>query len=470
VDPSLPNGQDPRDGRPDLAVVTESSLMPVPAAAAEPAAPAAGSAVTDLAEAARSGRQISRMVRWLTQTKIVPWRRKRHTRRAVRALEAEQRLIGAPRDGSAPTHGETVVRGIARRSADRVLGRVHRLHRLTSRTDGLKARRAALRGLITLVPGEHVKYPGGGWRTLTEIVCERDALHATVIKDRSSGSRKHDRLPRWFRRLPWLVLVFDFLLLSYFFAGVTNVNWSNPLSEPLAFAAGLAAMITVVSFGCFAFAGHRLRDHKDHSRAIPLDNLDPLSWLICAACALSVVILAVLMFVRMHAEVLLALGPGASGAAIVIAAALAAVSVSANILVISVHAMDGSQETDRLDALGAAASRPQVRADRMRRRATQLGPVIARRARQAERIAARARSRAERPMANAEEIIGLARVRHQGAGSLSEAAADPGREPGAAGYRRPDAGAQPDERPLRLALEHMATDVPSATDQAEAPR
>jgi hypothetical protein len=106
----------------------------------------------------------------------------------------------------------------------------------------------------------------------------------------------------------------------------------------------------------------------------------------------------------------------------------------------------------------------------MRRRATQLGPVIARRARKAERIAARARSRAERPMASAEEIIGIARVRHQGAGSLSEAPADPGRESGAAGYRRPDAGAQPDERPLRLALEHMATDVPSATDQPEESR
>ena len=70
------------------------------------------------------------------------------------------------------------------------------------------------------------------------------------------------------------MLVFDFLLLLYFLSGITDVNWGAPESPQLAFAVALAAMITVVSYGCFAFAGDSLRAHKNHSGRIPLASLD----------------------------------------------------------------------------------------------------------------------------------------------------------------------------------------------------
>ena len=187
---------------------------------------------------------------------------------------------------------------------------------------------------------------------------DRNALAAQVNAERARNSRKHERLPRWFRHLPRVVLVFDFLLLLYFLSGITDVNWGAPESPQLAFAVALAAMITLVSYGCFAFAGDRLRAHKDHSGRIPLGSLDWLTRVIVIACAVGIAVLGFLMFSRMWSEVLIALGNGATTTAISVAAAVTAVSVLANVMVISVHALDGSKETDQLHAFGAAVRRP----------------------------------------------------------------------------------------------------------------
>jgi hypothetical protein len=413
----------------------------------------------DLAEAGRRRQRNRRILLWLTRCTIGVGPGTRSARRAVRALEAERESIGAQLGTSQATYGETVVRSIAKRSADGVLEQTDRkVSRLARRTDRLKARRNVLRDLIALVPDEHVRHVDGGRRTVEEAKCDREALQARVTEHRHRGSRMHDRTPGWIRRLPRIVLVLDFFLLLYFFSGITDVDWSAPLSEPLAFAAGLAAMITAASYGGLAFAGHCLRRHKDHTRAISVADLDWLTRLVTVAAALGVVILALLMFVRMRSEVLFALGPGSGATAIVIASALAMVSVLANILVIAVHALDGSEETDRLDALGASIGDAQARIDKMRRKVKRLERRIAARRRRAQHVAARGRSRAGRPMANADQIIDNARLLHQGAGPFSELATDPNLRPGVIGYREPDATPQADERPLRLSLGHMESD------------
>jgi hypothetical protein len=146
-----------------------------------------------------------------------------------------------------------------------------------------------------------------------------------------------------------------------------------------------------------------------------------------------------------------------------VAAALTAVSVLANIMVISVHALDGSDETDRLGALAGVLSRSQVRADRMQRRAARLEHIVARRVLKAERVAAGGISRAGRPIALADQAIDNARAIHQGAGTLSEITDDPNGQPGTAGYRQPDATPRVDERPLRRALIEAASPLPSET-------
>jgi hypothetical protein len=470
--PRLPGRQPSAHGRTDLTLVTGDQAQPAPrgAAGAATTSTADGSTETapaittlhtiDLAEADRRRRRVPRALMGLTQARA--GRPGRSSRHAIRALVAEQEGIAAPHDPSEATYGETVVRGIAKRRADGMIRRTcRRIGWMAGRTGRLKVRRAFLNDRISLQPDEHVRHPDGGRRTFARTLGEHTALDRRVAAERDQGSRKHHRLPRWFRWLPRVVLVFDFFLLLYFLSGITDVNWMVPVSPELAFAAGLAAMITVVSYGCFAFAGHRLRMHKDHAGTIPAADLDGLTRIVVGACAGGLIVLGLLMFARMRSEVLIALGNGANATAITVAAALTAVSILANIMVISVHALDGSEETDRLRQLAVALSRSQARADRMRRRAFRLEHVVARRALKADRIAAGGISRAGRPVAHADQTIDNARAIHQGAGTLSEITDDPNGQPGAVGYRQPGAIPRVDERPLRRALLEAASPLPT---------
>ena len=414
----FPAGPQPPDGPSDLAIVRPAGPEPPPQDAPGPARPG-----QDLTETDRLRRRRPRGLLPLTRLRIGARRRPRMTRRAVRVLVAEQDGAATQPDPSRATDGEEVVHSIARRQVGGVLhATFRRPSRMLRRTDRLRARQATLHARIALIPGEHVAHPDGFHRTVAQTQADRDTLAARVDRERGQNSRKHHRLPRWFRRLPRVVLVFDFLLLLlYFLSGITDVDWGNPASPQLAFAAGLAAMITLVSYGCFAFAGHRLRAHKDHSGRIPLASLDWLTRVIAIASTVGIVVLGLLMFSRMWSEVLLALGNGATATAASVAAAVTAVSILANVLVIAVHALDGSEETDRLDAFGAAVRRPALRADRMRRRAARLEHRIAVRVRKAERVEAAGRARAERPSMIAGEAVTTARAIHQNIGPLSEA-------------------------------------------------
>lgn len=414
----FPAGQQPPpDGASDLTIVRS--------AGPEPTSPDFAGPVRrdhDLAEADRIGRLRPRGLLLLTRVKISIWRRPRMTRRGVRALVAEQDGTSGLRDPARATHGEVVVRSIARRKADGVRHLTfQRLSWLLRRTDRLRARQATLQARINLISQEHVPHPYGGHHTVEQTQADQNALAARVDSERARNSRKHERLPRWFRHLPRVVLAFDFLLLLYFLSGITDVNWGDPISPQLAFAVAVAAMITLVSYGCFAFAGDRLRAHKEHSGRIPPSSLDWLTRVIVIACTVGIAILGFLMFSRMWSEVLIALGNGATTTAISVAAAVTAVSVLANLMVILVHALDGSIQTDQLDAFGAAVRRPLVRQDRMRRRAARLDHRIEIRVRKAQRVRAGGESRAGRPPMIADEIVGNARAIHQGTGTLSEA-------------------------------------------------
>ena len=178
-----------------------------------------------------------------------------------------------------------------------------------------------------------------------EVLQLEAAQRARIDQDRACVSRKHYRLPRWIARY---VLVFDFCLLLYFFAGITDVRWASPVSQALALAIGLAAMLTLLSYGFLAFTGHRLRSHRN--QAVFVIAL--------------YVIAAMLVLLRIRDEIVDALRVLAQITALVIDAAVAVVSAADNFLVITVPAFDGSDQTARLDKLSATARRPVNRARR----------------------------------------------------------------------------------------------------------
>ncbi len=119
-----------------------------------------------------------------------------------------------------------------------------------------------------------VRHPDGGERTVTETQADEEEQRQQINRETALGSLKHRRLPRWQHWIPKFVLFFDFILLLYFFAGITNVDWQSPLSMNLAFAIALATMVTVLTYGFLSFTGHRMRSHKNHAGTVHLDELD----------------------------------------------------------------------------------------------------------------------------------------------------------------------------------------------------
>lgn len=216
---------------------------------------------------------------------------------------------------------------------------------------------------------DRVRHPDGGDSQVEEIIAAEQAQRSKIDEETGAGSKKHQRMPRWIRWVPRFVLCFDFSLLLYFFAGITNVDWSSPLSTALGFAIVLAAMVTLLSYGLLAFTGHRLRGHKNHAGTIHADELDAVTKVIFAVATVVIVVIAMLMFLRMHTEVLDALGPQAIVTATAIAVAIAAVNAAANLLVIGIQALDGSDQVARLERLSAAARKPYAKAHGMREKA-----------------------------------------------------------------------------------------------------
>ncbi len=399
-------------------------LVVPPPASTQPAAPgelpddpfADGSA--DLAAAVLASR-----ARWRSRSQVrrhfsrLLRRRRVSHRRLISALLAEHDHVGPGRDADRATHGETVVQGVGKAGADAELARSQRqLERAVSGTDQLRARQAELQTRASQRSADRVRHPDGGQRPVAEVQRDEAAARRQIEDETARGSRKHQRLPRWIGRIPILVLLVDFCLLLYFFSGITDVNWASPLGADLVFAVLLAAMVTVLSYGFLAFAGHRLRGYKDHSGAVAFADLDALTWAACWASVAGVAMLAALMFIRMRAEVLYALGPSAWTTALIIALALAVVSALANFLVVAIHALDGSHEVARLNALSAALSGPLGKAHEMDEQAAVLPHRIAVRRRSAHRAAVAAITRAGQHMSAADQAIGAARAAHQGTG------------------------------------------------------
>jgi hypothetical protein len=353
---------------------------------------------------------------------------------ALRMLTAEAELSGADGDSAQRTHGEALVQGIGEASANAHRARTQRIQDKHDEEIALQeARLAELTAHAQHLFKERVRHPDGGLRPVDEVARDEEAQRVQIEDDRARGSRKHHRLPRWIGGIPRIVLVVDLSLLLYFFAGITDVDWSSPLSADLAFALLLAVMVTVLSYGFLAFAGHRLRSYKDHSGAIPVADLDGLTKTSAVAGFVVIAVLAALMFTRMRTEVLYALGPGNEGTALLVALTLAVVSALANFLVIAIHALDGSDQVTRLEALSEAVRRPLAEAHKTSEEAKVIPSRIVLLQSRADRATKRGAADADRQVTAAAQIIDAAHAHQQALGRPARLALDPGQQSSAAG-------------------------------------
>jgi hypothetical protein len=429
-----------------------------------------GRAQLDLAAAAIESRTRLRARAGLSR-RLARVLRHRHLspRAALAMLDSEAAHIGPGRDPGQDTHGEALLHAIGKSEADGELARSQRrIDKHADDVERLQEQRTKLLTRARHLSADRVRHPDGGLRSVGEATQDEASQAAQIEDDRAKGSRKHQRLPRWLGRIPQLVLVVDFCLLLYFFAGITDVDWASPLSADLVFAALLAVMVTVLAYGFLSFTGHRLRSHKDHSGAIAFSDLDSVTKVSACAAVVAIVVLSALMFTRMRTEVLYALGPHAWATALLIAVTLAAVSALANFLVMAVHALDGSDEVARLEALSRAVNGPLTQAHNMRKQADDIPGQIARRRRRAHRDAAQAIAKAGRHLTAASQVIDASHAHSQATGPHASPAVDPSQHDGVAGYRDPAAVPAPDLRPLRTALSHINAELPDAS-QPESP-
>jgi hypothetical protein len=466
---SIPlDGQSPADPRPELAVVppaatdvspsADGTLFGLGQAQDRPAAPPPAASETKQTRRARKREEVSAH-RKAARLQRLLGRRKVSGRASIRALVLEQQLHGALRGADTATHTESLVRSTGKAGGDAALdGTLGTLNKQAGQRDGLQAQQETKRIQAGSRGGDLVSHPDGGVRTVAQTQGDQDDQRQEIAGEEDQGSRKHRRLPRLLRLVPKLVGGFDAGLLIYFFAGVTNVDWTRPASASLLFAVMLAAAVTGISFGFFTLAGTLLNTHKTEDGTLGLDELDLLTKAVLALAGVGVVVLALLMFVRMRAEVLVSGGHG--GAAAVIALTLAVVSVLANTAVVVVHALDGSEATTRLDGLGKAVRRPLREEHRLLEQAAAFDPAIAAADKKAQRTASLGITQAGRHAAAADQVVDAARAVHQGVGLLSEPDTDPNGAPGVLGYRTSQVHPKVDERPVRLALQHLA--VPAA--------
>lgn len=458
---SIPTGgQSPADPRPELAVVPPAPAeTPSPGTAGTPAAPAAPPEDKQTRRA-RKREQVSaqrKVARLHRASRRLVKGGKVSPKAALRALVLEQELHGAPREPHTATYAEALVRSTGKAGGDVALDRTFgALDKQAGLRDALQAAQERKWIQAGYRPGDLVGHPDGGVRSAAETQADQDEQRREIAAEEDQGSRKHRRLPGPLRLVPRLVGFFDAGLLLYFFAGVTNVEWTRPASASLLFAVMLAAAVTGISFGFFTLAGTLLNGHKTEDGTLGFAELDLLTKAVLVLAGIGVVVLALLMFVRMRAEVVSALGGGHGAAAAVIALTLAVVSVLANTMVVVVHALDGSEATARLDGLGKAVRRPMGQQHLLLEQAAALDPPIAAADNKAQRTASVGTTRAGRHAAAADQVVDAARAVHQGVGLQSEPDTDPNGVPGVLGYRISTVHPKVDERPVRLALQHLS--------------
>ncbi len=124
--------------------------------------------------------------------------------------------------------------------------------------------------------------------------------------------------------------------------------------------------------------------------------------------------------------------------------------------------------TARLDGLGKAVLRPLAWQHHLLEQAAALDPPITVEDKKAQRVASVGLTHAGRHAAAADQVVDAARTVHQGVGLHSEPDTDPNGVTGVLGYRTSTVHPKVDERPVRLALQHLADRAASAR-QEQAP-
>lgn len=220
-----------------------------------------------------------------------------------------------------------------------------------------------------------IRSPRGGRCTLRDAQSIQNELRVRVDAEIRQGDHRHDRVGRWLRQVPKL-LIADLLVTVWFFSSVFNVDWAQPAVVPLLLSLVFAFLATGIGYIVLTKTGEHLRTFKDWNRKIPWHALDATAIGFIAGAVVVSALLSAMVYVRLHEEIFDALGSEKTGVALTVAVIFACLYMAGNLAIVAVNAFDGSEITHELEAFGRAIKRPSRKIGRLRRKAHRIGVSI----------------------------------------------------------------------------------------------
>jgi hypothetical protein len=224
------------------------------------------------------------------------------------------------------------------------------------------------------------------------VTARHDRLSAAVTEEVAAGANVHRRLPFAARAIPPVVAVMDSVVLFSLCADVFDVQDTDPLSVAALASVMLALLGSGVAYVWLTLTGLRVRSYRTGIGEVEWRAIGATTRCMLAVSLIVTAVLAALMFLRVSSFLRVS-GEVADSwlgtdRAALIGALFAVLSAVANLTVVAVHALDGSEVAAELRHTGRLLSRRERRVSR-RLRATQ------RHAQRQDRIALRAQQHAE---------------------------------------------------------------------------
>lgn len=262
-------------------------------------------------------------------------------------MTTHQTPLRAERPGIAPVLPDTLLE-VRRRELE-----ARRLHRRNALgTERLHQLRVRATGFVS----------GGdlGNPAVADAQTLHRALTLMVNTEIASGATVHRRVPRLLRMLPWAVALLDGVILYAFLADIFNVP-SGDLGPNGQAALALAVLGSAITYTWLSVTGTRLRDHRSRLGAVEWRLTDAFTRFLVVVAAVLATSLGVLMYHRVTDKAALAGDLYIPADQIVVLGCVFAIlSVSANLSVVTVHALDGSAMAADLRRVGAALHRHEL--------------------------------------------------------------------------------------------------------------
>jgi len=193
--------------------------------------------------------------------------------------------------------------------------------------------------------------PHLGYPTPMQLSCLHEALTGKVHREIVQGATVHERLPRPVRAIPPAVALLDFVVLFSFCGAIFNLPPAHPWTPKTPIAVMLAVLGSGVAYTWLSVTGRALRGYRTPMGEIGWASTGRTTRLLLVVSLAVTVALSVLMYTRVAAEATVSHQVSATAAQL-LGLVFGVLSAAANLAVIAVHALDGSDDAAHVRRTG----------------------------------------------------------------------------------------------------------------------